>query len=132
MADWPYNTEAWQRLRRAKLSASPLCEPCERLGRLTGANTVDHITSIASGGEPFPALSALMSMCHACHNTKTNAVDRAGGKGVAFKGADAAGLPVDPAHPFYGGKGYTPSDHEDQTGPDRRPHRAFTKFRERS
>lgn len=127
MADWPYNTDAWQRLRRAKLSASPLCEPCERRGRVVAANTVDHVTSIMSGGDPFPPLSGLRSMCHSCHNTKTNAVDRAGGKGVAFKGADASGLPIDPDHPFYG-EGYTPSKDGGLRGPDRRAPRNSTKF----
>jgi 5-methylcytosine-specific restriction protein A len=108
MADWPYNTAAWQRLRRAKLAETPLCEPCERRGDIVAANTVDHRVSISSGGEAFPSLAGLMSMCHACHNTKTAAVDRAGGKGVRFKGCDVNGLPIDDAHPFLS-EGDTPS-----------------------
>ncbi len=129
VAEWPYNTTAWQRLRRAKLRASPLCEPCGRLGRIVPANTVDHIKSIASSGDPFPPLAGLMSMCPACHNTKTNAVDRAGGKGVAFKGADASGLPIDPSHPFFGGD--TPFKDERLGVLDRPGARACTKFRKR-
>jgi hypothetical protein len=32
---------------------------------------------------------------------KTAAVDRAGGKGVRFKGAAIDGMPIDPLHPFF-------------------------------
>lgn len=120
MADWPYNTAAWRLLRKSKLAERPLCEPCERRGKIVAASTVDHIRSIASGGEPFPPLAGLMSMCHACHNTKTNAVDRAGGKGVKFKGCDVNGLPIDEAHPFFA-EGYTPSKDEDAPPTDRSP-----------
>lgn len=50
MADWPYNTAAWQRLRRLKLSETPLCETCARRGRHVIAEHVDHVVSIAGGG----------------------------------------------------------------------------------
>lgn len=127
MADWPYNTTAWQRVRSLKLSTTPMCEPCEARGRHVPANTVDHITSITRGGEPFPPLSGLMSMCHICHNTKTNAVDRAGGKGVRFKGCGPDGFPIDPEHPAY--QGSTPSKDQQSAAPDRRPPPLSTKFR---
>jgi hypothetical protein len=42
-------------------------------------------------------------MCAHCHNTKTMAVDRPGGSGVAFKGCDVNGMPIDANHPFYSG-----------------------------
>ena len=100
MAAWPYNTATWARLRAAKLSTSPLCEPCEWRGVKRPAKAVDHIVSIASGGPAFPELEALRSMCISCHSIKTNALDRSGGKGVAFKGCDPSGLPLDPDHPF--------------------------------
>jgi 5-methylcytosine-specific restriction protein A len=109
MADWPYSTAAWQRLRAAKLAETPLCEPCSRLGRVVPAQHVDHIRSIASGGDAFPALDGLMSMCPACHSVKTAAVDRKGGSGIRFKGVGLDGLPIDPDHPFMA-EGYTPSD----------------------
>lgn len=106
MAEWPYNTAAWRRLRAAKLAASPVCEVCARRDRVELANTVDHITSIASGGEPFPPLEDLMSMCSSCHAVKTNALDNPRAAGtqppIAFKGADLNGLPIDHAHPFWG------------------------------
>lgn len=111
MADWPYSTRQWQRLRLVKLSSTPLCEPCTLRGQIMPAEHVDHIVSIASGGDPFPSLDGLMSMCPRCHSEKTNAVDRPGGKGVRFKGASVEGLPIDPSHPFFSG-GDTPSKDE--------------------
>lgn len=101
MADWPYSTAAWQRLRRAKLSLNPLCEICERRGKNVPARAVDHIVSIASGGDAFPTMEGLMSLCWSCHSIKTNAKDRAGGKGVAEKGCGPDGLPLDPEHAFH-------------------------------
>lgn len=108
MADWPYSTAQWRRLRALKLSTSPLCEPCSMRGDLVPGHHVDHVVSIASGGDPFPPLDGLMSMCPRCHSEKTAAVDRPGGKGVRFKGVGADGFPVDPSHPFFSG-GDTPS-----------------------
>lgn len=101
MAAWPYSTAAWQRLRAAKLSADPLCEPCQLRGVQRPATAVDHIVSIASGGHPFPPLIGLRSMCVSCHSIKTAALDRKGGKGVAFKGCGPDGLPLDADHPFH-------------------------------
>jgi 5-methylcytosine-specific restriction protein A len=100
MADWPYSTARWQRLRKAKLSESPLCETCERRGRKVEAQHVDHIVAIAAGGPAFPVMDGLRALCASCHSIKTNALDRAGGKGVAIKGCDVNGLPLDPDHPF--------------------------------
>jgi 5-methylcytosine-specific restriction protein A len=45
MADWPYNTANWQRLRKLHLSAFPLYEGCLP-HRITTANTVDHRLAI--------------------------------------------------------------------------------------
>ncbi len=112
MANWPYSTARWQKLRRRKLDSAPCCEPCGKRGVSVPAKHVDHIVAIASGGDPFPPLSGLMSMCHSCHSIKTNAVDRPGGSGVRFKGAGLDGLPVDPSHPFNGGDAPSPDGPE--------------------
>jgi len=100
MATWPYSTAAWARLRAAKLSAAPLCEPCEWRGVQRAAEAVDHVVAIAKGGPAFPPLDQLHSMCWPCHSIKTAALDRRGGKGVALKGCGVDGLPLDAAHPF--------------------------------
>ena len=96
MAGWPYNTVAWLNLRAAKLSAQPVCEVCELRGRTVLAKAVDHIVAIAKGGPAFPPLTGLMSMCEACHNAKTNAVDHPNASGFrrALKGFDVNGNPI--------------------------------------
>ncbi len=104
MADWPYSTKRRQRLRAAKLAEKPLCEVHLRREKLVPANTVDHIVSINNGGDPFPDLDGLMSMCTSCHSVKTQARDnpRSFGDGYrpAFKGCDINGRPLDPDHPW--------------------------------
>lgn len=99
MAEWPYNTQRWQRLRRAKLSAEPLCEVCQQGGRLIPANTVDHNVAINDGGDPFPPLDGLTSMCAPCHTRKTSHVEVHRQGRVPTKGVDPkTGRPVDPDH----------------------------------
>lgn len=98
MTAWPYGTPQWRGLRAAKLSIQPLCEACLRREVVEEAKVVDHIIAIAKGGDPFPPLSGLMSMCEPCHNTKTNAVDHPNATGFrrAMKGFDVDGNPIDP------------------------------------
>ncbi|TPW32740.1 HNH endonuclease [Pararhizobium mangrovi] len=115
MAQWPYNTAAWRKLRAAKLAVAPTCEPCAARGQIAQADTVDHMTPIASGGAPFPTLDRLMSMCARCHNEKTAANDRTHSKPFArrIKGFDANGNPVDPGDDWHGGGG---QDHQRSRG----------------
>lgn len=107
MADWPYNTRAWQRLRLLKLATDPLCYACSLRGTLTPGRAVDHIKAIKAGGAPFPALDGLMTLCERCHNEKTNAVDRPDrvSNGRRFKGFAADGSPIDPGDAWHGGGG---------------------------
>jgi 5-methylcytosine-specific restriction endonuclease McrA len=104
MADWPYNTRNWQRLRLAKLAVNPLCYACELRGRAVQAVAVDHVKAINAGGDPFPDFDGLMSLCERCHNEKTKAVDhRDSGSGRRFKGFDLLGNPIDPDDDWHGG-----------------------------
>jgi 5-methylcytosine-specific restriction protein A len=97
MADWPYSTRAWQRLRAAKLAADPLCEYCPP-GSTTPATDVDHRKAIAAGGDPW-AWDNLASACHGCHSRKTRHVDVLGKDRVPIKGCDpTTGRPLDPGH----------------------------------
>lgn len=108
MARWPYNTPTWRRLRLTKLADQPLCEPCRAAGRIRMANTVDHKVPVEAGGDPFPALGDLTSMCPSCHGRKTAQEDRRGaaatkrrrGRGVDPK----TGRPLDPQHWWNSGK----------------------------
>ncbi|WP_082407286.1 HNH endonuclease signature motif containing protein [Mesorhizobium sp. 1M-11] len=99
MSKWPYNTTAWRDLRQAKLSSQPLCEVCLRREVVEVANTVDHIVRINDGGEPFPPLAGLMSLCPACHQHKTNA--ERDGTGRKVKGCDVNGNPLDDSDGWY-------------------------------
>ena len=103
MADWPYNTGAWRKLRLAKLAADPLCHACKLIGRNVPARAVDHIEAIAKGGEPFPPLHRLMSLCIPCHNSKTNAVDHPNATGIrrSIRGFDLEGNPIDPGDEWH-------------------------------
>jgi 5-methylcytosine-specific restriction endonuclease McrA len=101
MAQWPYSTQRWQRLRLHKLRAYPLCESCLQVGRIEPATVVDHRTPIKRGGDPYPGLDQLASMCEGCHNGKTRAEQL--GEDYFRKGCDAFGYPLDPAHPWYRG-----------------------------
>lgn len=103
MADWPYNTARWQRLRTAKLDADPFCEGCAAMGNPhVIANTVDHRTPIRDGGSAFPGLNGLASYCPPCHGAKTARGSEAGAvkSSKPRRGCDADGNPLDPAHPW--------------------------------
>lgn len=105
---WPYNTGRWRRLRAVKLSHDPLCYACLLRGRTVAADTVDHMTPVRAGGDPFPALDELMSLCASCHSHKTQLADRAWREtfGRRFGGCDLDGNPIDPLDVWHsGGRG---------------------------
>ncbi|WP_404800779.1 HNH endonuclease signature motif containing protein [Pseudoblastomonas flavescens] len=105
MAEWPYSTAQWQRLRKVKLSASPLCEDCRAIGRHIQASHVDHVHAISDGGPPFPGLDGLRALCLSCHSAKTARGPEAGAARTTKprKGCDAKGTPLAPNHPWNGG-----------------------------
>lgn len=100
MAEWPYSTAQWQRLRKVKLSASPLCEDCRAIGRMVQASHVDHVHAISDGGPPFPGLDGLRALCLPCHSAKTARGPEAGAirSSKPRKGCDANGNPLDRGH----------------------------------
>jgi 5-methylcytosine-specific restriction enzyme A len=103
MADWPYSTTTWQRLRKAHLAIEPMCRWCWSIEhKIVTATTVDHILPISHGGEPFPDHDGLASYCAACHSAKTARGSEAGAIKSAKprRGCDANGAPFDPAHPW--------------------------------
>ena len=106
MADWPYSTARWQRLRLAHLDIEPTCRGCAAMGRLTRADTVDHVQAISDGGAPFPGHDGLHSYCTPCHSRKTARGSEAGAVRTRkpMKGCDVNGRPLDPAHDWNAGK----------------------------
>ena len=110
VADWPYSTARWQRLRRSKLQSEPLCEMCKADGTLAVASVVDHVRPVKHGGDPFPALDGLTALCASCHGAKTARGIEAGAakttRDRVRKGCDASGRPLAASHPWNGGNGY--------------------------
>ena len=102
MAKWPYNTTAWRRLRELKLASEPLCEECAREGRTVEATVADHRKAISQGGEPFPSLPGLASLCLRHHSIKTARGPEAGAVRTSKprSACDTLGNPIDPAHPW--------------------------------
>jgi 5-methylcytosine-specific restriction protein A len=57
---------AWRHIRAAYIAAHPLCEECQRAGRLTPAQEVHHILPLSQGGDHRP--ENLMALCKPCHS----------------------------------------------------------------
>lgn len=63
----------WLRLRRAKLSDSPLCERCKESGKIVPAKEVHHVTPVedalteAEKERLMYDPHNLMALCHDCH-----------------------------------------------------------------
>ena len=93
MADWPYYTEKWLKLRKSMLRKHPLCRMCKERGLVRRANEVDHIKPVKEGGEPFDP-DNLQCLCKSCHSRKT----RADMTGVPMRGCNANGMPTDQNH----------------------------------
>jgi 5-methylcytosine-specific restriction protein A len=106
MTDRLYSTAAWKRLRKAHLARYPMCRGCEAMGRLTFANTVDHVVPVSAGGPALPGHDGLHSYCGPCHSAKTARGVEAGAVRTSKprKGCDAMGNPIDLTHPWNAGK----------------------------
>jgi len=68
-----YNSQRWRDLRAWKMVCNPLCEKCERKGKVTPADDVHHVISFMSTDDPVERLRLaldfdnLMSLCDWCH-----------------------------------------------------------------
>jgi len=56
---------AWKRIRDRYIKAHPLCEECQKQGKLTPAEEVHHILPLSKGGSS--SADNLMALCHSCH-----------------------------------------------------------------
>ncbi|WP_122555827.1 HNH endonuclease [Pseudomonas viridiflava] len=59
----------WQKARLVHLNANPLCVYCDRIGRVTAANTVDHVIPHRGDMTLFWDRSNWMSLCGPCHSS---------------------------------------------------------------
>ena len=64
---------AWRHIRAAYIAAHPLCEECEKAGRLTSAREVHHILPLSQGGDH--RTENLMALCKPCHSGITLAAN---------------------------------------------------------
>lgn len=60
---------AWKRIRDCYIKAHPLCEICQKNGKLTPAQEVHHIKPLAKGGNHDE--DNIMALCSSCHSTIT-------------------------------------------------------------
>lgn len=80
------HTAQWVRLRRAKLTAFPLCERCMEEGRLAPATEVHHIRPVEEGltlREKEQLMfdpHNLRALCHECHVKTHTEMGRCGKK----------------------------------------------------
>lgn len=61
----------WRKARRFFLNAHPLCAECEREGRTTEANVVDHVEPHRGDSDLFWDESNWQALCESCHNAKS-------------------------------------------------------------
>lgn len=69
-----YNSTDWKRLRNLKISNNPICEICEKEGRINPTEVIDHIipVTVENVNEVFFDYNNLMSLCNNCHWEKTH------------------------------------------------------------
>jgi len=95
-----YGSTRWRKLRALVLNEEPLCRLCERQGKTTAADTVDHIKEHKGNVALFYDRDNLQPLCRPCHSGVKRVADRHGYSQAC--GVD--GMPLDPNHPFNGGK----------------------------
>lgn len=108
-----YNTRQWKAIRANQLNAKPLCEWCERRGRITAATVADHI--VKHNGDPalFFDSDNLQSLCKPHHDSTKQGDEKRGFSGQV----DASGWPTDPRHMANGGTGNLSREYEERRMP---------------
>jgi hypothetical protein len=91
-----YKTPAWKAARSAQLARQPLCEWCEKAGRITSATVVHHRNPHKGDWQLFISAENHESLCAPHHDTLAQ---REEARGYTI-GCDEAGRPVDPSHPW--------------------------------
>lgn len=60
-------SSTWDKVRKHKIKINPLCEMCERDGRVTVAEIVHHIKTVRDRPDLVHDMDNLMSVCRPCH-----------------------------------------------------------------
>jgi predicted kinase len=95
MPSTSYKSSEWRRLRIRRLKAEPLCRFCKAKGRVTQANTVDHIIQHKGNRDLFLDYNNTQSLCAPCHSSHKQGIERRG----YSKEIGVDGWPVDNHHP---------------------------------
>jgi 5-methylcytosine-specific restriction protein A len=91
-----YKLAIWhKRLRPQKLAQDPLCERCQRLGKVTAATVVNHKQPHRGDYSLFTDRDNLESVCKPCHDRHAQADEIRG----YSKDVGADGWPIDGRHP---------------------------------
>lgn len=61
----------WTRFRNWYIRQYPLCRECEKQGRVTATEIVDHIIPLAQGGDKYDERN-LQPLCRSHHQEKTS------------------------------------------------------------
>lgn len=90
----------WRQARNAYLADNPLCAECDKHGRVTPANIVDHIVPHKGNYALFWDTSNWQPLCKCCHDSKTAKEDGGFGNkgGKVSKSCDNNGIPTDTRH----------------------------------
>lgn len=90
------HTPRWLNLRRAILSAHPLCERCEAQGYITPATEVHHRKPVEDGinyTEKYRLMydvNNLRALCHDCHVKEHIEMGRSGKEATRRRNAEQA------------------------------------------
>lgn len=93
-----YDSVRWRKIRIQVLNEEPLCRICSKVGRVTAADTVDHIIPHKDDPVLFYDRDNLQSLCKLCHDSAKQAQD----KGGLLMGCDVNGIPIDERHHWKG------------------------------
>lgn len=66
-----YKTRHWESMRKAQLSAHPLCVGCLSGGMITQATQVDHVFPWQQIGDHAFFRNIFQSLCGSCHSSKS-------------------------------------------------------------
>lgn len=91
-----YDTTRWRRAAKAFLTQNPLCIMCLTAGRVTPANTVDHVIPHKGDYDLFWNQENWSPLCAACHSAQKQTQELHG----YTQAAGLDGQPIDKNHPW--------------------------------
>lgn len=90
----------WQKAREDWLAEHPLCEDHLQRGHVVPATVVDHKIPHRGDLKLFWDRKNWQSLCKCCHDSHKQRLEKSG----TVAGCDLAGIPIDPNHPWRGGR----------------------------